>query len=214
MQEIRRKIRKNLITVGGRDSGQQFNAEEGKNPDQNVTLKPKGTVVAPVSTPMFKPAFRSLQLGIMATVVLVASPLCSQTAQVVQPAFGGEPEVVNAEDRMITPAPVSGGGYSLAFAQESARENYLRGGFTFSTAYDDNILPSSSGRGVSDTSYSVRPWITLNQSRPRFRWDVSYTPGFTFYQSTTSLNQADHNLGVDLEYRAGPKRWNRAGSGV
>lgn len=153
---------------------------------------------------MFEPAFRSLLLGMIATVALVTSPLFSQTSPAAQPAFGAEPEMISAEDRMITPAPVSGGGYSLAFTQELERENYLRGGFTFTTAYDDNILPSASGRGVSDTSYSVWPWITLNQSRPRIRWNLSYTPGFTFYQNTTSLNQADHNLAVDLEYRFSP----------
>jgi hypothetical protein len=154
---------------------------------------------------MFKPTFRSLLLGIIATVVVGTSPLCSQTSPAVQPAFGAEPEMISAEDRMITPAPVSGGGYSLAFVTELERENYLRGGFTFTTAFDDNIVPSAdSGHGISDTSYSVRPWIALNQSRPRLRWDLSYAPGFTFYQKTTSRNQADHNLSVDFEYRFGP----------
>jgi hypothetical protein len=150
------------------------------------------------------PGFRSILPAIVATAVLVTSPLWSQTGSVAQPAFGGEPEMINAEDRMITPAPVSGGGYSLAFASESARENYLRGGFTFTTAYDDNILPSSTGGGVSDASYSISPWITLNQSRPRASWNLSYAPGFTFYQKTTSRNQADHSLSVDFEYRFSP----------
>ena len=145
-----------------------------------------------------------LLVTLIAPALFVAAVAQSQTGPVAQPAVGAAPEMIGAEDRMITPAPVSGGGYSLAFAPESARENYLRGGFSFSTAYDDNILASSSGRGISDTSYSVWPWITLNQSRSRVRWDLSYTPGFTFYQKTTSRNQSDHNLGADLEYRLSP----------
>ena len=38
----------------------------------------------------------------------------------------------------LTPAPVSGEGYSMGFTSET-RSNYLRGGLIFSTAYDSDV---------------------------------------------------------------------------
>ena len=61
---------------------------------------------------------------------------------------------------MIVPAPFSDEGYSLAFASETPRTNYLRGGLNLGTVYDDNILPSS-GQAVSDVRYSVWPSLSL-----------------------------------------------------
>src|SRR5581483_1654677 len=58
---------------------------------------------------------------------------------------------------MITPSPVGGGeGYALAYASETPRTNYLRGGIVFGVAYDDNAL-SSGAKPVSDVSYSIAP---------------------------------------------------------
>lgn len=131
----------------------------------------------------------------------VAVPLWSQSDSTgAQPAASGSME---SDDRMATPTPVSGEGYSLAFASETPRSNYLRGGLTFGSAYDDNILGSST-LGISDVSYSVWPSISLNQSRSRLRWDLTYRPGFTFYQHNTSHNEADQNLTLGFEYRLSP----------
>jgi hypothetical protein len=107
------------------------------------------------------------------------------------------------EAPMITPAPFGDEGYSLAFASETPRTNYLRGGLNLGTVYDDNILPSS-GQGISDVRYSVWPSMSLEQSRSRLRWDLTYSPGFRFYQGHTSLNGIDHNLAIDLEYHLSP----------
>ena len=71
-------------------------------------------------------------------------------------------------------------------------------------AYDDNIVPASRV-GISDVSYSVWPSISLDQSRARIRWDLTYRPGFTFYQRHSSAhNEADQNLRLDLDYRLSP----------
>jgi hypothetical protein len=136
------------------------------------------------------------------TMMLIALPLRAQVeSSGAQPAATGMVETT--DDRMVTPMPVGIGGYSLAFATETARTNYVKGGMTFGTAYDDNILPSST-LGISDVSYSVWPTISLNQSRSRLRWDLSYSPGFTFYQRNSSYNEADHNLTFAVEYRLSP----------
>jgi hypothetical protein len=104
---------------------------------------------------------------------------------------------------MLTPAPVSGEGYSMGFTSET-RANYLRGALTFSSAYDTEATIGTNGRAVSDASYSVWPTVSLDQTRSRFHWVFNYSPGFTFYQKTSALNQANQNLGINLSYRLSP----------
>ncbi len=104
---------------------------------------------------------------------------------------------------MVTPAPVSGEGYSMGFTSET-RSNYLRGGLVFSTAYQSDVTTGSNGQPISDLTYTISPTISLDQTRSRLHWVFTYSPGVTFYQKTTSLNQANQNLGVNLSYRLSP----------
>jgi hypothetical protein len=110
----------------------------------------------------------------------------------------------SSQAAMIVPSTVGGGeGYTLAFASEMPRTNYLQGGLVFGTAYDDNAF--STGRGaLSDVSYTIAPRIALDQSRSRLHWTLSYAPGFTFYQRYTSYNQINQNLAANLSYRLTP----------
>src|SRR5579862_7567325 len=62
---------------------------------------------------------------------------------------------------MLTPAPVSGEGYSMGFTSET-RSNYLRGGLMFSTAYDTDATTGTNGQPISDVSYSIFPTISLD----------------------------------------------------
>ena len=119
------------------------------------------------------------------------------------PAATGPIESKESEDRMVTPTPVNIEGYPLSLGAESERTNYLRGGLRFSSTYDDNVLTNIL-RTTSDVSYSIWPWISLNQSRPRLKWSFSYSPGFTFYQKATNLNEADHASKAKLDYRLSP----------
>jgi hypothetical protein len=131
-------------------------------------------------------------------VLLAACPLWAQggaQAAATGPSGGG--------GAMVTPAPVSGEGYSMGFTSET-RANYLRGGLTFGTAYDSDATTGTNGQPISDVSYSIWPTISLDQTRSRLHWVLNYAPGFTFYQKTSSLNQADQNLGVNLSYRLSP----------
>ena len=104
---------------------------------------------------------------------------------------------------MLTPAPVSGEGYSMGFTSET-RSNYLRGGLVFGSAYDTDATTGANGQAVSEVSYTVSPTISLDQTRSRLHWVFNYSPGFTFYQKTSALNQANQNLGVNLRYRLSP----------
>jgi hypothetical protein len=104
---------------------------------------------------------------------------------------------------MQTPPPVSGEAYLIGVGAE-ARSNYLHAGVIFSTAYNDNVLAGGSSKPIGDTSYSIRPTIAFDQTTSRLHQTLTYSPGFTFYQHTSSLNQADQNLSVNLQYRLSP----------
>lgn len=107
------------------------------------------------------------------------------------------------DDRMLAPPPVSGANYPVSFTSEE-RSNYLRGGVTFNTAYSDNVLGATNSTPVSDVSYSVWPTIALDATTPRLHTLLTYAPGFTFYQRTSTRNEADENAAIDFEYRVSP----------
>jgi hypothetical protein len=131
-------------------------------------------------------------------IVLAACPLWAQSgAEAAASGTGG------GGGAMVTPAPVSGEGYSMGFTSET-RSNYLRGGLVFSTAYQSDVTTGSNGQPISDVSYSILPTISLDQTRSRLHWVFTYSPGYTFYQKTSSLNQVNQNLSVNLSYRLSP----------
>jgi hypothetical protein len=124
-------------------------------------------------------------------VLLAAGPVWSQVDAGAPPA---------AEEPMVTPSPVNVEGPSLAFVAEQEHTNYLRGGLSFSPDYDDGLPFSAAG----DVSYSVRPSVAIDKSGARLHWILFYSPGFTFYQRNTSLNQSDHDLAAEFQYRLSP----------
>jgi hypothetical protein len=134
-------------------------------------------------------------------ILLAAYPLWAQVAGAGAEVAGTGPG--GSGGAMLLPAPVSGEGYSMGFTSET-RANYLRGGLVFGSAYDDQATIGANGRPVSDVSYSIWPTISLDQTRSRLHWVFNYSPGFTFYQKTSALNQADQNLGINLSYRLSP----------
>lgn len=150
--------------------------------------------------------FEKIWVGLVLSAVGV--PLWSQTAnpqtQTVA-AYGAGSGVENTDSQMTPPPPVSGQSYpQVGTSQE--RSNYLRAGVTFTAAYSDNIVGStrSNSGPVSDESYSVFPTVALDETTTRLRLNLAYAPGFTFYQHTSSLNQADQNASINLQYRLSP----------
>ncbi len=108
----------------------------------------------------------------------------------------------NAES-MSTPSVVGGMGSSLAFTTEMERSNYLRGGATATATYQDHVLASIGNVG-SDVDYTIGPFIALDLSRPRYRLNFIYSPGFTFYQKHSSLDQTTQSLALNFAYRLSP----------
>jgi hypothetical protein len=109
----------------------------------------------------------------------------------------------NTEDRMLTPPPVSGQAYPVALDSEE-RANLLHYGLVFNSGYSDNVLGAATGHPVSDINYSVWPTIGLDKSTTRLHWDLTYAPGFTFYQRTSGRNEADQNAAMSMQYRLSP----------
>jgi len=141
-------------------------------------------------------------------VLAAAVPLWSQVDNSpTQPvaAYGTGSGTENTDSRMMTPPPVSGQSYPAGPASQE-RSNYLRAGVTFTSAYSDNLVGSTGSNSgpVSDESYSVFPTLALDEATTRLHFTLTYAPGFTFYQHTSSLNQANQNASIDFQYRLSP----------
>lgn len=109
----------------------------------------------------------------------------------------------NNDSRMLTPPPVSGQEYPTTFAY-GERSNYLSGGMVFTSAYTDNVLGSISGQPISDVSYSVAPFIGLNETTSRLHWVLNYASGPTFYQRVSARNETDQNASINFQYQLSP----------
>jgi hypothetical protein len=128
--------------------------------------------------------------------VLIATPLWAQTDS-----NGNEPAAPLIDTTMLTPPPVSGQSYPTALGSEE-RSNFLRYGLSFNSSYTDNSLGGSTP--VSDVSYSIWPTIALDQKTSTLHTVLSYAPGFTFYQRSTSRDGADQNLSISVTDRLSP----------
>src|SRR5262245_3457510 len=117
------------------------------------------------------------------------------------PAYGMDGST--SDDPVALPAILSGDAVSALFPAEGERSNYLNGGISFATAYDDNMLGSATDP-MADTSFAIAPFVSINQKRARLSWQADYAPGFTFYRHLSERNQNDHNLDFGLEYRLSP----------
>src|ERR1035437_2873426 len=149
--------------------------------------------------------FQNICIGLL---LLPAASLWSQVDTSTQPATVSTADNSannsdNNDSRMLTPPPVSGQSYPTSFSG-GERSNYLRAGLAFTSAYTDNAIGSISGQPVSDLSYSVAPFIALDETTSRLHWVFTYAPGFTFYQRESSRNETDQNASIDLQYRLSP----------
>ena len=72
--------------------------------------------------------------------------------------------------------------------------------------YIDNLYPASSGAGqFSEKLISLQPSIAFDTTSARLHTSVAYNPNFIFYEPTSSLNEGDHSVTANLEYRFTPR---------
>lgn len=131
-------------------------------------------------------------------VLLMAATLWSQ-----DDAAATAPASTPDTSQMSVPPPVSAESYPTATGSEG-RSNYLRTGLTFSSSYSDNILGGVTPNPKGDASYSIWPYIELDETTSRLHSLLTFNPGFTFYQHTSERNEADENLGLNMSYRLSP----------
>jgi hypothetical protein len=106
------------------------------------------------------------------------------------------------EGQLLIPPPVSNQSYPTEFVDE-AEQNYFRVGFVFSSGYSSNV--SNTSKPVGDVSYSFWPTIAVNRATSQLHLLASYSPGFTIYQKTSSYNQANQNLTLNLDDLLSPR---------
>ena len=149
---------------------------------------------------MTRLSFRRTVLLLVACAALMLSPVpvwCQEETTATDTGGGSGDDV-----QLRVPPPVSGQNYPTAFAG-ATEENYLRGGFSFSSAYSSNIAGTSNP--VGDMSYSFWPSIAVDKTAPLLHLVLSYSPGFTVYQKTSAYNQANQNFALNLQYRISPR---------
>lgn len=129
-------------------------------------------------------------------VMLVAMPVWSQSDETAPPA-------ATNESPMMTPPPVSGLSYPVQVSSEQ-RSNYLGLGVTTMVAFDDNVLGGYGTTPVRDTEFSIWPKVTFDRSTSRFHPSFAYTPAFTFYEPTSSLDAMDQNFTGSMLYDLTP----------
>jgi len=117
-----------------------------------------------------------------------------------------------SNEGMTVPPAVSGIAYPSEVGAES-RSNYLLGGFTFSTGFIDNVYAGSTTT-ANDVTYIVQPTVAFDQTTGRVHESVTYTPGFTFYQPTSSLDVVNEVGGADFQFRLSPHVSLRAADNV
>jgi hypothetical protein len=101
------------------------------------------------------------------------------------------------------PSLLGGAGISMAFLTEMERSNYLRAGINVGATYDDNPYLLSNGT-QSNTSESVFPNISIEQTTSRTFWSLGYAGGLTVNQNFSSQNQGSHSVNFDSRYRLSP----------
>jgi hypothetical protein len=116
---------------------------------------------------------------------------------------GNAQDQTQNNDLMLTPPVVSGQTYSTT-PTSLERSNYLHGGLSFRSAYGNNAVTGANGQPISEMSYTVAPVLALDETTSRLHSELSYSPGFTFYQQTSDFNAANQNASIDFQYRLSP----------
>lgn len=105
-----------------------------------------------------------------------------------------------ASAQMVTPPPVSSASYPVEIGAEK-RSNYLQLGITFGASYINNLYAGTTPKPLQETTFSILPTITFDQTRSIQHFRFSYYPGFTFYTPTNSLNEIDQSASVTYRRR-------------
>jgi hypothetical protein len=130
-------------------------------------------------------------------VLLIIMLAAAARSQVVPSATGG---FSTSQTQMMTPPPVSGTGYPTEVGGEE-RTNYVRGGLTSTAGYINNLYAGSGATSVAETTVSILPTISYDATTVRQRASFAYSPGFTFYRPSSTLNEVDNAARAGYNFR-------------
>jgi len=110
-----------------------------------------------------------------------------------------QPDNPVANSGMLTPPPVSGEAYPVATGDE-VRNNYVNLGIAGEIGYDDNVAAGYSSKPASDVIFSLWPTVTFDKETPQLKGQFNYSPGFSFYEPTSTLNESDQNASANFDF--------------
>lgn len=123
------------------------------------------------------------------------------------------PASSEAQTQMLLPPPVSGVGLPTSIGAQKL-SNALSGGVLVSGGYANNLYPGSGIRTVSDTTFSVQPYMSFDRTTRRLDESLRYAPTFDYYSPDTTLNTFNQSGTVAFQYRLAPHVTVLAGDNV
>lgn len=101
------------------------------------------------------------------------------------------------------PVLISGQMPSVTPGSEEAPPNLLTASITAGFNYDDNVLPNVTPRQW-DIAYFITPEISLQETRSRIIWGLSYSPGVEISQNLLYRNYFAQKFNGDVAWRVSP----------
>ena len=135
---------------------------------------------------------------LLSLVLLSTNPLKAQ----VEPSASGGP-TADDDSTMMTPPPVNGFPYPTTAGSET-RSNNLATSVTVNSAYIDNVLPDETVTPIGNFTGTITPGVTLDRSTPRQMEQITYSPVFSFYEPTSTLNSIDQSANVAAQFHLSP----------
>ena len=96
-----------------------------------------------------------------------------------------------------TPAPIVGQMPAPGLESAAGPSNILAGSYSVSTAYDDNLLNTSSHR-LGGRQYFLAASLALQQTREHWKWNLSYRPNLSAGTQAWG-SQLNQRIGTTLE---------------
>lgn len=131
----------------------------------------------------------------LVSMLLAVVPAWSQTAQT----DNSGPDQVP----MLTPPPISDQPFARGTRAEG-HTNYLGLGLVVSAGYIDNMYAGNGAGAQSEGIFSIWPSISIEQDTRRQVRSVQYSPGFTFYEPSSTLNQANQTANLHFKLQLSP----------
>lgn len=135
----------------------------------------------------------------MFAALMTTSPLWAQVEN--ESDLGSLP---SGSEPMLTPAPVNDQSYSTEVGVGRKPKNFLKAGIIGTVGYIDNLYPVVGASAVPETLFVILPTVAVDMTTPRQQISASYSPGFTFYEPTSTLNEVDQTAQVSFAYRLSP----------